>query len=95
VTCGDAGWHDRRLVAHTLGFLPVRRLLGLADLGPAPDANDVKIAVLRHQIGGNRRGSGRRRFDDRPDGGEGDAERDSLLLDAPVPGPCGVGQPLV
>src|SRR6266536_2188258 len=28
----------------------VRRLLGLAGLGPAPDAKDVEIAVLRHQL---------------------------------------------
>jgi putative transposase len=38
------------VVARTLGFLIVRRVLGLAGLGPAPDAKDVEIAVLRHQL---------------------------------------------
>jgi transposase InsO family protein len=38
------------MVLRTLGFLLVRRLLGLAGLGPAPDAKDVEIAVLRHQV---------------------------------------------
>jgi hypothetical protein len=38
------------VVVRTLGFLLVRRLLGLAGLGPAPDAKDVEIAVLRHQV---------------------------------------------
>jgi putative transposase len=28
----------------------VRRLLGLVGLGPSPDAKDVEIAVLRHQL---------------------------------------------
>jgi hypothetical protein len=30
--------------------LIVRRLLGVLGLGPAPDARDVEIAVLRHQL---------------------------------------------
>ncbi len=38
------------MVVHTLGFLIVRRVLGLVGLGPAPDAKDVEIAVLRHQL---------------------------------------------
>ena len=38
------------MAARTLGFLIVRRVLGLAGLGPAPDAKDVEIAVLRHQL---------------------------------------------
>jgi putative transposase len=38
------------VVARTLAFLIVRRVLGLVGLGPAPDANDVEIAVLRHQL---------------------------------------------
>ena len=38
------------MVARTLGFLIVRRVLGLVGLGPAPDATDVEIAVLRHQL---------------------------------------------
>jgi putative transposase len=31
-------------------FSVVRRVLGLVALGPAPDAKDVEIAVLRHQL---------------------------------------------
>lgn len=33
-----------------LGLLIVRGLLSLVRLGPAPDAKDVQIAVLRHQL---------------------------------------------
>jgi putative transposase len=36
--------------ARTLGFLIVRRALGLVRLGPAPDTKDVEIAVLRDQL---------------------------------------------
>jgi putative transposase len=38
------------VVVRTLGFLVIRRVLGLIGLGPAPDAKDVEIAVLRHQL---------------------------------------------
>ncbi|HEV8559540.1 MAG TPA: integrase [Actinophytocola sp.] len=38
------------MAARTLGFLIVRRMLGLVGFGPAPDAKDVEIAVLRHQL---------------------------------------------
>ncbi len=38
------------MVVRTLGFLVVRRMLGLVGFGPAPDAKDVEIAVLRHQM---------------------------------------------
>jgi hypothetical protein len=38
------------VVVRTLGFLVVRRVLGLVGLGPAPDDKDVEIAVLRHQL---------------------------------------------
>ena len=31
-------------------FMIVRRVLGLVGLGPAPDAKDIEIAVLRHQL---------------------------------------------
>ena len=37
-------------MASTLVFLLVRRVLGLVGLGPKPDAKDVEIAVLRHQL---------------------------------------------
>src|SRR6202035_1424865 len=36
--------------ASTLMFLLIRRVLGLAGLGPKPDSKDVEIAVLRHQV---------------------------------------------
>ena len=38
------------MVARTLAFVIVRRVLGLVGLGPAADAKDVEIAVLRHQL---------------------------------------------
>jgi hypothetical protein len=38
------------MVARTLAFVIVRQVLGLVGLGPAPDAKDVEIAVLRHQL---------------------------------------------
>jgi len=38
------------VAARTLGFLIVRRVLGLVGLGPDADAKDVEIAVLRHQL---------------------------------------------
>jgi putative transposase len=50
------------LVVRTLGFLLVRRLLGLAGLGRAPDGKDVEIAVLRHQVMVLRRQVRRPRF---------------------------------
>jgi putative transposase len=38
------------MVVRTLAFVIVRRVLGWIGLGPAPDAKDVEIAVLRHQL---------------------------------------------
>ena len=38
------------MVVRTVAFVIVRRVLGLVGLGPAPDAKDVEIAVLRHQL---------------------------------------------
>lgn len=38
------------MVMRTLAFIFVRRVLGLIGLGPSPDAKDVEIAVLRHQL---------------------------------------------
>src|SRR4051794_13356768 len=38
------------MVVRTLVFVLVRRVLGLVGLGPAPDAKDIEIAVLRHQL---------------------------------------------
>jgi hypothetical protein len=39
-----------RMVVRTLAFIVVRRVLGLIGLGACPDAKDVEIAVLRHQL---------------------------------------------
>jgi hypothetical protein len=38
------------VVLRTLGFVILRGLPGLVGLGPAPDAKDVEITVLRHQL---------------------------------------------
>jgi hypothetical protein len=38
------------MVVRTLAFMIVRRILGLVGLGRAPDAMDVELAVLRHQL---------------------------------------------
>jgi transposase InsO family protein len=38
------------MVVRTLAFMAVRQVLSLIGLGPAPDAKDVEIAVLRHQL---------------------------------------------
>src|SRR3954468_23414210 len=38
------------MVVRTLAFVIVRRALGLVGLGPAPDAKDIEIAVLRHRL---------------------------------------------
>jgi hypothetical protein len=38
------------VVVHTLAFMIVRQLLGLVRLDPSPEAKDVEIAVLRHQL---------------------------------------------
>jgi hypothetical protein len=38
------------MVVRTLTFVIVRRVLGLVGLGPAADAKDIEIAVLRHQL---------------------------------------------
>jgi transposase InsO family protein len=50
------------MVMRTLGLVLLRRLLGLAGLGPAPDAKDAEIAVLRHQLMVLRRQVRRPRF---------------------------------
>src|SRR5215204_1517467 len=42
-------WQDVRVV-RTVAFFVARRVLGLIGIGPTPDAKDVEIAVLRHQL---------------------------------------------
>jgi putative transposase len=38
------------MVVRTLAFMIVRQVLSLVGVGPSPDAKDVEIAVLRHQL---------------------------------------------
>jgi hypothetical protein len=38
------------MVVRTVAFVVVRQVLSLIGLGPAPDAKDVEIAVLHHQL---------------------------------------------
>src|SRR3982074_2420558 len=51
------------MVVRTLAFLIVRGVLGIVGLGPAPDAKDVEIAVLRHQLMVVRRQVARPRYE--------------------------------
>jgi len=46
------GWLLRSfaVLAGAIMFVVVRKVLRLVGLGPRPDANDVEIAVLRHQL---------------------------------------------
>jgi putative transposase len=41
---------DEVMVVRTVAFVIVRQVLSLIGLGPSPDAKDVEIAVLRHQL---------------------------------------------
>jgi hypothetical protein len=50
------------VVVRTLGFVVLRRLLGLAGLGGSPDAKDIELAVLRHQLAVLRRQVSRPRY---------------------------------
>jgi hypothetical protein len=50
------------MVVRTLAFMIVRRLLGLVGLGVSADAEDVEIAVLRHQLVVLRRQVARTRY---------------------------------
>jgi hypothetical protein len=50
VTSRDRAGKISVVMVQTLGFLIVRRLLWALGLVPAPDARDVEIAVLRHQL---------------------------------------------
>jgi hypothetical protein len=57
------------VVVRTLGFLVLRRILGVVcGCGATVDAKDVEIAVLRHQLAVVRRQVTRPRYSRRPDG---------------------------
>jgi transposase InsO family protein len=45
-----SGWQDEAVVVRTVAFVVLRQVLSLIGLGPSPDAKDVEIAVLRHQL---------------------------------------------
>jgi len=49
-------------MVHTMALMIVRRLLGVFGCGPAPDADAVEIAVLRHQLAVLRRQVPRPRY---------------------------------
>jgi transposase InsO family protein len=50
VTSWDQAGKISAVVVQTLGLLIVRRLFGALGLGRWPDARDIEIAVLRHQL---------------------------------------------
>src|SRR4051794_34763399 len=50
VTSDFVRWQDEAVVVRTVAFMVLRQVLSLIGLGPSPDAKDVEIAVLRHQL---------------------------------------------
>jgi hypothetical protein len=46
----DAGREDGFMLVRTVAFLVVRRVLGGGRARSRPEARDVEIAVLRHQL---------------------------------------------
>jgi putative transposase len=57
-----SGWQDGAVVVRTLAFLVLRRILGMVGCGQTPDAKDLEIAVLRHQLAVVRRQVARPRY---------------------------------
>jgi putative transposase len=53
---------DQGVVVRTVGLMMLRRLVGMLGLGPSPDAKDVELAVLRHQLAVLRRQMNRPRY---------------------------------
>src|SRR6266545_2145427 len=87
-----SGWQDEAVVVRTLAFVVVRQVLSLVGLGPTPDAKDVEIAVLRHQLLVLHRQVARPRYAPADSGGnEGRGREESFTgqacLDLPV-GQC-------
>src|SRR5262249_61498332 len=81
------------MVAWTLVFVIIRQVLGLVGVGPTPDAKDVEIAVLRHQLAVVRRQVARPR--DTPQDRLGLAVFGGLVARRPVPGVLGAPLPLL
>ena len=61
-TWAGVGWQAGVVVVRTVALMIVRRILGVLGCGPTPDANEVEIAVLRHQLAVLRRQVARPRF---------------------------------
>jgi putative transposase len=57
-----SAWDDRCVVVRTVALLVVRRLVALIGLGPSPDARDIEVAVLRHELAVLRRQVSRPRY---------------------------------
>src|SRR5438552_15430928 len=56
------GWQAGVMVVRTVALMVVRRVLGVLGCGPTPDANEVEVAGLRHQLAVLRRQVARPRY---------------------------------